>query len=84
MNIFTKLWRAEPIIAGIVGNAVFWPTVFSLASASGHPLDPKTQQLLITASGLVTGAVVRQTVTAPDTLAQTLAAVKTANTKVNG
>ena len=81
MNWLKKLWRAEPVIVGIVGNVAFWPTVFLGASSLGHPIDPKTQKLLMEASGLLTGAAIRQTVTAPDTLDQHLADIKAANAK---
>lgn len=69
MNVLKKLWQAEPIFAGIVGNALFWPTVVGIAAASGHPIDPRTQNLLVGVSGLLTAGAIRQTVTAPDTLA---------------
>lgn len=70
MNIFNKLWRAEPVIAGIVGNALFLPSVIYGASALGHPISPDAQKALIGLSTVLTGVSVRQTVTAPDTLAQ--------------
>lgn len=68
MNVLKKLWRAEPIFTGIIGNALFWPTVVGIAAASGHPIAPQTQNLLVSVAGLLTAGAVRQTVTAPDTL----------------
>ena len=81
MNIFKKIWRAEPIIVGILGNAAVWPIAFGLLAASGHAVDPNTQHLIIGAAGLVTAGAVRQTVTAPDTLDQQLADVNAAHQK---
>lgn len=82
MNIFKKIWHAEPIIAGIVGNAVFWPTVVGVAAASGHPIPPQTQNVLAGLSTLLTAAAIRQTVTAPDTLAVQLSGLAALNKKV--
>lgn len=72
MNIFKKLWKAEPIVAGLVGNALFLPGVIYGAAALGHPLSDPQQKLLMLAAGALTTGAVRQTVTAPDTLAQML------------
>lgn len=81
MKLLKKLWRAEPIIVGLVGNVAFWPTLFLGASVIGHPVNPQTQKLLMEASGLITAAAVRQTVTAPDTLAQQLGDIHAVNNK---
>lgn len=82
MNIFTKLWRAEPVIVSLVTNAAFWPTAFTVASAFGHPIPDGQQHALIGASALISGLIVRQNVTAPDTMKQQLADVASANQKV--
>lgn len=82
MNVFTKLWRAEPVLAGVVGNALFWPTVFGVAQVAGHPVDPKVQDIIAGAAVLLTGGAIRQTVTAPDTLDTQLKTVKAANAQV--
>lgn len=82
MNWLTKLWRAEPVIVSLLTNAAFWPTAFTLASAFGHPIADGQQHALIGASALLTAAIVRQNVTAPDTAKQQLADIASANQKV--
>ena len=79
MNVFKKLWRAEPVIVGVFGNVAFWPTVFGVANMTGHPVDPQTQKVLINLSAIATAGAIRQTVTAPDTLDDQLASIKKVN-----
>lgn len=81
MPFLKKIWRAEPVVVGLLGHVAFWPTVFLGASMAGHPIDPNTQALLVKVSALLTAIAVRQTVTAPDTLDAQLGAIKSINEK---
>ena len=78
-NILKKFWQAEPVVAGILGNALFLPTVIYVAAALHHPLSPDAQRALLGAATLLTGGAIRQTVTAPDTLADQLHTIQQVN-----
>lgn len=82
MHWLTRLWKAEPVIAGLAGNAAFWPVLFSILSATGHPISDPTQHAIVAGATLITGAAIRQTVTAPDTLADQIGAIKSVHDKV--
>lgn len=75
-------WHAEPVLVGLITNAAFWPSVFALASAFGHPISDGQQHALMGASAVITSVILRQTVTAPDTAKQQVADIQSANSKV--
>ena len=78
-----KLLRAEPILTALFTNAAFWPTVFMAASAFGHPIPDNQQHALIAIAGLITAVILRQNMSAPDTVSEQLADIKSANQKVS-
>jgi hypothetical protein len=44
--MLTRLYSAEPILITVVGSALFWPALFQLLSAFGHPLSHDQQDAI--------------------------------------
>ena len=81
--MITKILRAEPILSALITNAAFWPTVFMAASAFGHPIPDNQQHALIAIAALISAVVLRQNMSAPDTVQQELSDIKSINQKVS-
>lgn len=79
--MLTRFYKAEPIIALLLGNAALWPTVFSVLSAFGHPLTDSQQQAIVGVSALISTLIARASVVAPDTHEEVLKAQQAAQGK---
>lgn len=67
MNQFMqKLWKAEPVILTLLGSAAFWPSVFILLKAFGHPLTSDQENAVTGLAVMIAGAIIRSQVTPND------------------
>jgi len=56
------LWALEPVVLTLLGSATFWPLLFTLLHAIGHPLSDQTEDALLTLGVFVAGAIIRSRV----------------------
>jgi hypothetical protein len=55
-------WDKEPVIITLFGSAAFWPALFALLSAFGHPLTSDQQTAMAAFGTLLAGFIIRQQV----------------------
>ncbi len=62
--MLSRLWASEPILVTLVGSAAFWPALFFLLQAFGHPLT-HDQQDAIAGMGVLIGAIISRSQVTP-------------------
>lgn len=63
MTLVKWLWSREPVLVTIVSSAGFWPALFYLLAAFGHPLNAMQQEALAGIGVIIAGGIIRGQVT---------------------
>lgn len=59
MTLVKWLWAREPVVMTIVTSAGFWPALFYLLAAFGHPLTAMQQEALGGLGVIIAGGIIR-------------------------
>lgn len=56
--MLSSFWAAQPLISTLLGSAIFWPALFRVLAAFGHPLSHEQQDAvsglaILIASGII-------------------------------
>jgi hypothetical protein len=63
MTLVKWLWAREPVLITILSSAGFWPALFYLLAAFGHPLTAMQQEALAGLGVIIAGGIIRGQVT---------------------